>query len=96
MDATKRNIEMENLSTGSQDSLEDPTRLRRVAESDDPEDAVVANSPVSEGFLSFFLSFYKTLIPPLLLHETLPILRRKPFDTFYFVLEKENRIHFLV
>jgi hypothetical protein len=56
MDATKRNIEMENLSTGSQDSLEDPTRLRRVAESDDPEDAVVANSPVSEGFLSFFLS----------------------------------------
>jgi hypothetical protein len=40
MDPTKASSAFENMSDSSQDSMEDPTQLRRVAESDDLEDAV--------------------------------------------------------
>jgi hypothetical protein len=40
MNSTKVTSTMDNLSNSSQDSMEDPTQLRRVAEGEDLEDVV--------------------------------------------------------
>jgi hypothetical protein len=57
MNSTKATSAMDNLSNSSQDSMEDPTQLRRVAESEDLEDVaegqVIAIVNVHCEFLNF-------------------------------------------